>query len=67
MPDHPIMARFWKEREAMGTLVVGLRSNADRDVRQVGAQLHMYRNTPQHRPHPARQGPQPPFRRMTRP
>lgn len=45
MPDHPIMARFWKEREAMGTLVVGLRSNADRDVRQVGAQLHMYRNT----------------------
>ncbi|TPP06941.1 GNAT family N-acetyltransferase [Rhizobium glycinendophyticum] len=44
-PDHPIMARFWKEREAMGTLVIGLRSNTDRDVRQVGAQLHMYRNT----------------------
>nr|WP_244474792.1 MULTISPECIES: GNAT family N-acetyltransferase [unclassified Rhizobium] len=45
MPDHPIMARFWKEREPMGTLVIGLRSNTDRDVRQVGAQLHMYRNT----------------------
>jgi hypothetical protein len=45
MPDHPIMARFWKERESMGTLVIGLRSNTDRDVRQVGAQLHMYRNT----------------------
>jgi hypothetical protein len=25
--------------------VVGLKPNADRDVRQVGAQLHMYRNT----------------------
>ncbi|KPF42596.1 GNAT family N-acetyltransferase [Rhizobium sp. AAP43] len=43
--DHPIMSRFWKEREPMGTLVIGLRPNADRDVRQVGAQLHMYRNT----------------------
>ena len=45
VPDHPIMSRFWKEREAMGTLVIGLKPNADRDVRQVGAQLHMYRNT----------------------
>lgn len=45
VPDHPIMSRFWKEREAMGTLVMGLKPNADRDVRQVGAQLHMYRNT----------------------
>lgn len=45
VPDHPIMSRFWQEREAMGTLVIGLRSNADRDVRQVGTQLHMYRNT----------------------
>lgn len=44
-PDHPIMSRFWAEREPMGTLVIGLRANADRDVRQVGAQLHMYRNT----------------------
>ncbi len=45
VPDHPIMSRFWQERESMGTLVIGLRQNADRDVRQVGAQLHMYRNT----------------------
>ncbi|MGL4196878.1 MAG: GNAT family N-acetyltransferase [Allorhizobium sp.] len=45
VPDHPIMSRFWREREAMGTLVIGLKPNADRDVRQVGAQLHMYRNT----------------------
>jgi CelD/BcsL family acetyltransferase involved in cellulose biosynthesis len=44
-PDHPIMSRFWNEREPMGTLVIGLRANTDRDVRQVGAQLHMYRNT----------------------
>ncbi len=45
VPDHPIMARFWREREEMGTLVVGLRQNSDRDVRQVSAQLHLYRNT----------------------
>lgn len=45
VPDHPIMSRFWKEREEMGTLVIGLRANADRDVRQAAAQLHMYRNT----------------------
>ncbi|MBB4065198.1 GNAT family N-acetyltransferase [Gellertiella hungarica] len=45
VPDHPIMARFWREREEMGTLVIGLRQNSDRDVRQVTAQLHLYRNT----------------------
>jgi len=45
VPDHPIMSRFWQEREAMGTLIVGLTQNGDRDVRQVTAQLHMYRNT----------------------
>ena len=45
VPDHPIMSRFWKERETMGTLVIGLRPNSDRDVRQVAAQLHLYRNT----------------------
>lgn len=45
VPDHPIMSRFWKERENMGTLVIGLKQNGDRDVRQVAAQLHMYRNT----------------------
>lgn len=45
VPDHPIMSRFWREREEMGTLVVGLKQNSDRDVRQVSAQLHLYRNT----------------------
>lgn len=45
VPDHPIMARFWRQREEMGTLVIGLRQNSDRDVRQVSAQLHLYRNT----------------------
>lgn len=44
-PDHPIMSRFWRERESMGTLVIGLHQNSDRDVRQVSAQLHLYRNT----------------------
>ena len=45
VPDHPIMSRFWEEREEMGTLVIGLKQNGDRDVRQVAAQLHLYRNT----------------------
>jgi len=45
VPDHPIMSRFWEEREDMGTLVIGLSQNSDRDVRQVGTQLHLYRNT----------------------
>ena len=45
IPDHPIMSRFWKEREAMGTLIIGLRENSDREVRQVGTQLHLYQNT----------------------
>ncbi len=45
IPDHPIMSRFWREREDMGTLIIGLRQNSDRDVRQVSAQLHLYRNT----------------------
>ncbi|MGK6313162.1 GNAT family N-acetyltransferase [Neorhizobium sp. DT-125] len=45
VPDHPIMSRFWEEREEMGTLVIGLTQNGDRDVRQVAAQLHLYRNT----------------------
>jgi len=45
VPDHPIMSRFWQEREEMGTLVIGLNRNADRDVRQVAAQLHLYRNS----------------------
>jgi hypothetical protein len=45
VPDHPIMSRFWQEREEMGTLVIGLTQNSDRDVRQVAAQLHMYRST----------------------
>lgn len=45
VPDHPIMSRFWQEREEMGTLVIGLQQTRDRDVRQVAAQLHLYRNT----------------------
>ena len=45
VPDHPIMSRFWREREDIGTLVIGLRRNSDRDVRQVSSQLHLYRNT----------------------
>jgi hypothetical protein len=45
VPDHPVMSRFWQEREEMGTLVIGLQQTRDREVRQVAAQLHLYRNT----------------------
>lgn len=44
-PDHPVMSRFWTESAAMGTMVIGLKPNRDRDVRQVAAQLHIYQNT----------------------
>jgi hypothetical protein len=39
------MSRFWQEREEMGTVVIGLNQNADRDVRQVATQLHLYSST----------------------
>lgn len=45
VPDHPIMSRLWYERKTMGTMVIGLKSNQDRNVRQVATQLHVYRNT----------------------
>ncbi len=45
VPDHPIMSRLWQEREEMGTLVVGLRQNSDRETRQATSQLHLYQNT----------------------
>jgi hypothetical protein len=44
-PDHPIMSRMWLERDTIGTLIIGLQPNRDRDVRQVAAQLHLYQNT----------------------
>ena len=45
IPDHPIMSRLWRERETMATLIIGLKENSDREVRQVGTQLHLYQNT----------------------
>jgi hypothetical protein len=45
VPDHPVASRLWAEREEMGTLVIGLRPERDRDVRQVARQLHLYKNT----------------------
>lgn len=45
VPDHPIMSRLWQEREKMGSLIIGLRPNSDREVRQVGTQLHLYQST----------------------
>lgn len=43
--DHPLMSHLWSEREEMGTMIIGLTSNSDRDVRQVATQAHLYRNT----------------------
>jgi hypothetical protein len=43
--DHPLMSHIWKEREQMGTMIIGLTPNSDRDVRQVATQAHLYRNT----------------------
>ena len=45
VPDHPLMSRFWAEREEMGTLIIGLGENSDRETRQVATQLHLYNNT----------------------
>lgn len=43
--DHPVMSYLWKERETLGTLIIGLQPNSDREIRQVSTQLHLYQNT----------------------
>jgi hypothetical protein len=45
VPDHPVMSRLWTERRPVGTVVIGLTSDADRLTRQAAAQLHLYRET----------------------
>ncbi len=45
VPDHPVMSRLWRERDAMATLIIGLNPGRDRDVRQIATQLHLYQNT----------------------
>ena len=46
VPDGELpLSQLWGNAAEMGTLVVGLSENSDRDVRQVAAQVHMYRNT----------------------
>ncbi len=45
VPDHPVMSRIWTEREPMETLVIGLNPKADRNARQVAAQMDLYRQT----------------------
>ena len=45
VPDHPVMSRLWAERKPMGTLVIGLTPDADRQTRQAASQLHLYRET----------------------
>lgn len=38
VPDHPVMSRLWSERRPLGTLVVGLTPDAERETRHT-AQL----------------------------
>ena len=45
VPDHPVMSRLWSERKPIGTLVVGLTPDSDRQARQAASQLHLYRET----------------------
>ena len=44
-PDHPVMSRLWRERRPLGSLVIGLMPDVDRQVRQVASQLGLYRQT----------------------
>jgi hypothetical protein len=45
VPDHPVASRLFRERESIGTLVIGLTPAADRAARQAASQLHLYRRT----------------------
>ena len=46
VPDDELpLNHLWGTDAEMGPLVIGLSENSDRDVRQVAAQVHMYRNT----------------------
>ena len=45
VPDHPVMSRLWSERREIGTIIIGVSPNTDRQVRQAASQLHLYRET----------------------
>ena len=45
VPDHPVMSRMWRERRALGTLVVGLTPDSGRLTRHAASQLGLYRQT----------------------
>lgn len=44
-PNHPLVGRLWGETRRIGTMVVGLTPASERATRQVGQQLHLYRET----------------------
>ena len=44
-PNHPLVGRLWGETRPIGTMVLGLTPAAERATRQVGQQLHFYRET----------------------
>lgn len=45
VPDHPVMSRLWTERRRIGTMVIGMTPQTDRQVRQAVSQLHLHRET----------------------
>lgn len=44
-PNHPLVGRLWGETRQIGTMIVGLTPGSERATRQVGQQLHLYRET----------------------
>jgi hypothetical protein len=44
-PGHPMVGRLWAETRPLGTMILGLTPEAERAVRQVAQQLHLYRET----------------------
>lgn len=42
IPDHPVMSRLFKERETIATLLIGLRPDTERAMRQVEWQIRLY-------------------------
>lgn len=45
VPDHPIASRMWTERRPLGTLVLGLTPDSDRQTHQAAGQIDLYRES----------------------
>ncbi len=45
VPDHPVLSRLWQERLPVGTILIGLSPDTDRQVRLAASQLQFHRQT----------------------